>query len=400
MINEKMYELGKSGSVIRELFEFGKKQKAIFGEDKVYDFSIGNPSIPSPKEVTNEIKRLVSEVDPVLLHGYTSAQGDLGARNKIAENLNLRFNAGVKGDLIYLTQGASAGLTISLKALIVPNNEEEVIIFTPFFPEYSVFIDNAGGKEVRVSPSLDTMYPNMDEFKKKISFKTKAVIINSPNNPTGVVYPSEVIMQICDILKAKEEEYGHPIYLISDEPYRELVYIDNFTYPFITNYYKNSLVIYSLSKSVSLPGERIGYILVNPQMEEASHVFKAICGGGRSQGFVCASSLFQYVFKTAVDVTSDISKYKKNRDLLCSLLDELGYEYIPSHGAFYLFMKALEDDAYAFMEKAKEFNLMLVPSDSFGVKGYVRIAYCVKEKTIIDSKESFRKLKEYYKGKE
>lgn len=400
MINEKMYELGKSGSVIRELFEFGKKQKAIFGEDKVYDFSIGNPSIPSPKEVTNEIKRLVSEVDPVLLHGYTSAQGDLGARNKIAENLNLRFNAGVKGDLIYLTQGASAGLTISLKALIVPNNEEEVIIFTPFFPEYSVFIDNAGGKEVRVSPSLDTMYPNMDEFKEKISFKTKAVIINSPNNPTGVVYPSEVIMQICDILKAKEEEYGHPIYLISDEPYRELVYIDNFTYPFITNYYKNSLVIYSLSKSVSLPGERIGYILVNPQMEEASHVFKAICGGGRSQGFVCASSLFQYVFKTAVDVTSDISKYKKNRDLLCSLLDELGYEYIPSHGAFYIFMKALEDDAYAFMEKAKEFNLMLVPSDSFGVKGYVRIAYCVKEKTIIDSKESFRKLKEYYKGKE
>jgi aspartate aminotransferase len=400
MINEKMYELGKSGSVIRELFEFGKKQKAIFGEDKVYDFSIGNPSIPSPKEVTNEIKRLVSEVDPVLLHGYTSAQGDLGARNKIAENLNLRFNAGVKGDLIYLTQGASAGLTISLKALIVPNNQEEVIVFTPFFPEYSVFIDNAGGKEVRVSPSLDTMYPNMDEFKKKISFKTKAVIINSPNNPTGVVYPSEVIMQICDILKAKEEEYGHPIYLISDEPYRELVYIDNFTYPFITNYYKNSLVIYSLSKSVSLPGERIGYILVNPQMEEASHVFKAICGGGRSQGFVCASSLFQYVFKTAVDVTSDISKYKKNRDLLCSLLDELGYEYIPSHGAFYLFMKALEDDAYAFMEKAKEFNLMLVPSDSFGVKGYVRIAYCVKEKTIIDSKESFRKLKEYYKGKE
>lgn len=400
MINEKMYELGKSGSVIRELFEFGKKQKAIFGEDKVYDFSIGNPSIPSPKEVTNEIKRLVSEVDPVLLHGYTSAQGDLGARNKIAENLNLRFNAGVKGDLIYLTQGASAGLTISLKALIVPNNQEEVIVFTPFFPEYSVFIDNAGGKEVRVSPSLDTMYPNMDEFKKKISFKTKAVIINSPNNPTGVVYPSEVIMQICDILKAKEEEYGHPIYLISDEPYRELVYIDNFTYPFITNYYKNSLVIYSLSKSVSLPGERIGYILVNPQMEEASHVFKAICGGGRSQGFVCASSLFQHVFKTAVDVTSDISKYKKNRDLLCSLLDELGYEYIPSHGAFYLFMKALEDDAYAFMEKAKEFNLMLVPSDSFGVKGYVRIAYCVKEKTIIDSKESFRKLKEYYKGKE
>jgi aspartate aminotransferase len=400
MINEKMYELGKSGSVIRELFEFGKKQKAIFGEDKVYDFSIGNPSIPSPKEVTNEIKRLVSEVDPVLLHGYTSAQGDLGARNKIAENLNLRFNAGVKGDLIYLTQGASAGLTISLKALIVPNNQEEVIVFTPFFPEYSVFIDNAGGKEVRVSPSLDTMYPNMDEFKKKISFKTKAVIINSPNNPTGVVYPSEVIMQICDILKAKEKEYGHPIYLISDEPYRELVYIDNFTYPFITNYYKNSLVIYSLSKSVSLPGERIGYILVNPQMEEASHVFKAICGGGRSQGFVCASSLFQYVFKTAVDVTSDISKYKKNRDLLCSLLDELGYEYIPSHGAFYLFMKALEDDAYAFMEKAKEFNLMLVPSDSFGVKGYVRIAYCVKEKTIIDSKESFRKLKEYYKGKE
>ena len=393
MINEKMFGLGNEASIIRELSEYGNKRKEIVGEDNVYDFSIGNPSIPAPLEVNETLIDLLKNMDSVSLHGYTSAPGDKHVRDMIASNLNERFNCKAKGELIYLTQGASASLSISLRALI--NEGDEVIVFAPFFPEYRIFINNAGGKMVEVQPDLSSFYPDFEDFSRKISYRTKAVIINSPNNPTGVIYPHDVIDKIASILKSKQIEYGHEIYLCSDEPYRELVYKE-IEYPFITNYYDNSLVFYSFSKSISLPGERIGYILVSSKCKDSERVYKAICGAGRSLGFICASSLFQFALPKIVNSLSDLSKYKENRDILSKGLLDLGYEFIQSEGAFYLFVKALEDDAVAFCKKALKYDLILVPSDSFGIKGYVRIAYCVNKKRIIDSLPAFRKLKELY----
>lgn len=393
MINEKMFGLGNEASIIRELFEYGNRRKEIVGEDNVFDFSIGNPNIPAPKEVNETLIDLLKNMDSVELHGYTSAPGDKNVRNMIAANLNERFNCDAKGELIYLTQGASASLSISLKALI--NEGDEVIVFTPFFPEYRVFITNAGGKMIEVQPDLSSFYPNFEDFEKKITSKTKAVIVNSPNNPTGVIYPIEVIEKIASILRKKQIEFNHEIYLCSDEPYRELIYKD-VSYPFVTNYYDNSLVFYSFSKSISLPGERIGYILVSSKCKDSDRVYKAICGAGRSLGFICASSLFQFAIPHFVNSLSDLSKYKENCDILSNELSKLGYEYIQSDGAFYLFVKALEEDAVAFSKKALEYDLILVPSDSFGIKGYVRIAYCVSKKKIIDSLPAFKKLKEQY----
>ena len=395
MFNKKMLGLGKQSSAIRELFEYGKIRKQQIGEDNVFDFSIGNPNVATPSFVNEKLVEIINNTDPVLLHGYTSAPGNLNTRNAIASYLNKTFNTNEDGKYIYLTLGAAASLSISFNALL--NEGEEVIVFTPFWPEYKVLVENAKGKLVMVDPD-ENFYPDFDDFKNKITNKTKIVIINSPNNPTGVIYNEAVIKQIADVMNQKQKEYGHNIYLLSDEPYRELIY-GNETYPFVTNYYDNSLVAYSFSKSLSLPGERVGYLLVSNKMENKDDVYACICGSGRSLGFVCATSLFQQLIPHVLGIQTDLTTYKTNRELLYNALVSLGYEVIYPSGAFYMFVKALEEDDEKFSTFAKEKEeLLLVPSSSFGIKGYVRISYCVSTKTIVDSLPAFERLMKHYKG--
>lgn len=418
MINRVMERLGKERSAIRELFEQGKILKKKYGNDKVFDFSIGNPSVQCPKIVNDTLIHLLTiaeltdknnnndninidknnsykSLNSTKLHGYSSAQGDRDVRKAISAYLNDTYNADTTGELIYLTTGAAAALTISLKALTSGNGKDEVIVFAPYFPEYTVFIKNANAIPISVLPDYNTFYPDFNDFKNKINSNTSVVIINSPNNPTGVLYTEEIIIEICNFLKGKEKEYRHPIYIISDEPYRELIYVDK-KYPFITNYYDNSIVTYSFSKSISIPGERIGYILVNKNANDPNDIYAAICGAGRSLGFVCATTLFQFLIPHILGVTSDISIYKKNAEIFSNELAKTGYKVIKPDGAFYLFIKSLCDDDKEFSKKALEYNLLIVPSESFGVKGYVRLAYCVKEKQIIDSIPKFKELYDYY----
>ena len=394
MINEKMYELGSKRSIIREIFEYCKARAKEIGAENVYDFSIGNPSVEPPVEIKNAIIDLVNNLNPVLLHGYTSAQGDYDVRKAIADNLNNRYNLALSADDFYMTCGAAASLTISLKALI--NSGDEAIVFAPFFTEYRVFIESAGGAVVVSTPKERTFQVDIEDFKNKITSKTKAVIVNSPNNPSGVVYSEETIVNLCKVLKDKQEEYGHPIYLISDEPYRELVF-DDVVVPFVMNYYDNSIVCYSYSKSLSLPGERIGYIAVNPKMQDSRKIYLAVCGAGRSLGYVCAPSLFQQVICKSIGAKVDVNIYKENRDILYDNLTAFGYECVKPDGAFYLFVKALEDDAYEFFKRAKEKEILVVPCDDFGVKGYVRIAYCVSKERIVNSLPAFKALADSYK---
>ena len=394
MVNEKMKGLGKQSSAIRELFEYGKIRKQEIGNDNVFDFSIGNPNVKTPDFVNEKLIELIKNTDSVSLHGYTSASGDLNTRNAIASYLNKTFKCNEQGKYIYLTLGAAASLSIVFNALL--NENEEVILFAPFWPEYKVLAEKANGKIVIVK-SDDNFYPDMQDFESKINKKTKIVIINSPNNPTGVIYNEDVIKEISNILNRKQEEYNHDIYLLSDEPYRELIY-GNEKYPFITNYYENSLVAYSFSKSLSLPGERVGYLLVSNKCNQVDDVFASVCGAGRSLGFVCANSLFQRLIPYVLDITSDLTPYKINRELLYKGLTDLGYEVIYPSGAFYMFVKALEEDDEHFSNVAKEHELLLVPSSSFGVKGYVRISYCVAADVIKNAMPAFEKLMKHYKG--
>ena len=396
MLNQKNYQLGSKSSAIRELFEYGKRRKQELGEDKVFDFSIGNPSVESPSIVNETLIKLIKETNPTTLHGYTSAAGDLMVRRSIKEYIEKTYEVTSSEDLIYLTVGAAASLTISLNALL--NEGDEVIVFAPFFPEYKVFTESAKGTIRIVKPTVPAFQPDISDLEKNINEKTKVVIINSPNNPTGVIYKPSVIKEIAEVLTKKEKEYGHNIYILSDEPYRELVYGD--TLPVhISKYYNNTIVCYSFSKSLSLPGERIGYIEVSSTCQNKSEVFTTICGSGRSLGFVCAPSLFQYMIPSVLGYTSDINVYKTNRDLLSNALKKIGYEVVDADGAFYLFVKAIEDDALKFSEHAKIYELLIVPSDSFGYPGYVRLSYCVSTKQITDSISAFEKLyNDYLKG--
>lgn len=393
MLNQVNVNYGKTRSVIRELFEYGKKRKAEIGEDNVFDFSLGNPSVPAPDEVREELLKLVSDSDPVQLHGYTSAQGDFSVRKAIADDLNARFKTHLNADCIYMTCGAAASLCITLNALL--NAGDEVITFAPFFPEYAVFTANAGGV-LKAAECDGNFQPDTAKFKAALTDKTKAVIINSPNNPSGVVYGEEIIKDLCAALKEHEKNTGKRVYLISDEPYRELVFGGVYV-PFIMNYYENGIVCYSFSKSLSLPGERIGYIAVNPQMSDADEVYAGVCGAGRALGYVCAPSLFQQLVKNVLGKTADISVYKANRDRLCAALTEYGFEVVKPDGAFYLFVKSPEESAATFAERAKKYELLIVPADSFGVKGYVRIAYCVSPQTVERALPAFRALAESYK---
>lgn len=393
--NEKMYGLGSKRSVIREIFEYSKKRAAEIGADKVFDFSLGNPSVEPPKAISDTIMALLSEGDSTLLHGYTSAQGDANVRGAIAQSIEKRHGVDISPNLIYMTCGAAASLTVVLRAVM--NEGDECIAFAPFFTEYRVFVENAGGKLVVSTPMEKTFQVDLADFESRITPATKAVIVNSPNNPSGVVYSEETVRGICEILKRKSAELGHVIYLIADEPYRELVYGD-VQVPYLMNYYDNTFVCYSYSKSLSLPGERIGYIAVCPAMQDAQKLYLAVCGAGRSLGFVCAPSLFQQVVGRNVDTTVNVDVYKQNRDLLLDNLTAYGYECVKPDGAFYLFVKALEKDAAAFCERAKKHEILVVPCDDFGVEGYIRIAYCVDKGRIERALPAFEALaKEYRK---
>ncbi len=396
--NKKMFGLGSKRSIIREIFEYSKQRAKEIGADKVFDFSLGNPSVPAPKEVNDTITSLLSTENSVLLHGYTSAQGDANTRAVIANSIKERFGVDMNPGLIYMTCGAAASLSICLKALIEENSDEEVIVFAPFFTEYRVFIENAGGKIVVSKPAEKTFAVDIADFESKINEKTKAVIVNSPNNPSGVVYTEETVKALCEVLKRKSKEYGNPIYLIADEPYRELVY-SGVNVPYLMNYYNNTLVCYSYSKALSLPGERIGYIAVCPEAEDVQNVYLAICGAGRSLGYVCAPSLFQQVISRCQGAKVDINVYKENRDLLYDNLTSYGYECVKPDGAFYLFVKALEEDAYKFYEEAKKQEILVVPCDDFGTPGYVRIAYCVDKERVLGALPAFEKLAQAYKAK-
>ncbi len=395
MIADKMREPVKNNSVIRVMFEEGKNLKKIYGEDNVYDFSLGNPCLPPPECVDEAIFETLKE-DSMLIHGYMSNAGFEDVREAIAKSLNKRFETAFTFENIIMTAGAALGLNIVFKSILNP--DDEVIVFAPYFMEYNNYIKNYDGKVVVISPNTKDFEPKLEEFEGKITPKTKAVLINTPNNPTGVVYSKNTIKKMSDILRRKQEQYNTDIYLISDEPYRELAY-DNVEVPYITKYYNNAFVVYSYSKSLSLPGERIGYVVIPNEMSDYEEMVTAITISNRIIGCVNAPSLMQRVIMRCVDKEWDLSSYDAKRKELYEGLISYGFECIKPQGAFYLFLKSPIPDDKEFCEEAKKLNILFVPGSSFGCPGYVRIAYCVSEKTIKDSLKQFRKLADVYFNK-
>lgn len=393
MVNERMFELGNEPSAIRELFAYGMARKAEIGDDNVFDFSIGNPSVPAPDAITQAVLDLMEEPATVL-HGYTPAAGDPEVRKTIADSISRRFGIHATPDRLYMTVGAAASLAISISALTHPG--DEVMVVSPFFPEYKVWIETARCTCVEVPAQVPDFQLDLNAIAAAITPKTSAIIINSPNNPVGAVYREENLRGLAELLTAKEVEFGRKLYLISDEPYREIVY-DGIEVPYIPNLYARTLVCYSYSKSFSLPGERIGYIYVSNRMEDAAEVYTAVCGAGRALGYICAPVLFQRAIARCVDVSSDVASYAANRALLTDGLSALGYEFVEPQGAFYLWVRALEEDARAFSERAKAHELLLVPSDSFGVEGWVRVSYCVSADVIRGSLPAFGSLMSEYR---
>ena len=388
MINPKMQSLGARRSSIRELFEYGKKRRAIVGEDQVFDFSLGNPSVPAPDEVNGELHRLLNTENSVSLHGYTSGEGDISVRQCIANYINEKYEEEVTPECLYMTVGASAAITITLKALALEG--EEVISVVPCFPEYRVFVENSGSTFVPV-PCKDDFSLDVEAIRSAINENTAAVMINSPNNPSGVVYSEESIIELSEMMDEMSKKIGKTIYLISDEPYRELVY-DGAKVPFVTKYYKNTIICYSYSKSLSIPGERIGYIYVNQFADNSETLYAAIAGAARALGHVCAPSLMQKAIARCTGIGPDLTAYDKNRKALYEGLKELGYEMPKPLGAFYLLVKAPGGDARAFSEKAKALDLLIVPGDDFGIPGYFRLCYCVDYEKIVGSLPLFKKL--------
>ena len=391
-MNEKMVKLGKERSVIREIFEYGNLRAQEIGRENVFDFSLGNPSVPAPDCVNVEIERLLSTMPAEKLHGYTSAAGASEVREAVAQYIQTQFGALMSADLVYMTCGAAASLTVTLNGILQAG--DEVVVISPYFPEYKVFIEQAGGKMVAARAN-ENFHLDLCALSKAIGNRTRAVIVNSPNNPTGAVYGEEEMKKLGDLLTQKSRERGEPVYLLADEPYRELCYVSRPVYPM--KIYPNTIVCYSFSKSLSLAGERIGYIAVSPLCEEKEEIFAAILGAGRSLGYVCAPALFQRVVASALGKSGDIGKYRKNRDLLLNALEGLGFSCVPSEGAFYLFVKSPVRDAKEFCKAAKKYELLLVPSDSFGIEGYVRISYCVEREMIERALPAFEKLAKEYK---
>ena len=388
MISEKMKKLLQNNSVVREMFEEGKRLKKRYGEENVYDFSLGNPSIPAPSKVNETIINIVKKEESCMLHGYMSNSGFEDVREKIANSINKKFDTDFNFSNIIMTVGAASGLNIVLKTILNPN--DEVITIAPYFSEYNNYIQNYDGVVVSIKADEKDFMPNLEELEKRINEKTKALIMNTPNNPTGVIYSEEVLKNIANILERKEKEYNHEIYLISDEPYRELVY-DDIEIPYVTKYYKNTFVVYSYSKSLSLAGERIGYVVIPSEMKDSENVIEAVTIANRIIGCVNAPSLIQKVVAECVDEKIDLKNYKKNRDLLYEFVTNNGFECVKPQGAFYLFVKTPIDDK-EFCKLAKKYNLLFVPSSSFAYPGYVRIAYCVSYEMIERSKDAFNQL--------
>lgn len=380
MLCKQMIQLGTQRSIIREIAAYGSRRKAEIGEENVLDFSIGNPNVPAPKEIAEAILDIVGSKSPVAYNSYTPSNGRADLRKAVADNLNRRYATDYTEDNFYITCGAAASLTISLSAIIA-DQDDEVIVFAPFFPEYKCFIESRGGKMVMVEPSDDFMI-DPEVLSQAITAKTRAIILNSPNNPAGFVYTEANIKEVAEVLAAKSKEFGETIYIISDEPYRELVYGD-VDVPFLPNFYADTLVCYSWSKSFSLPGERIGYILVPNKLKDKDSMLAAIAGAGRSLGFVCAPSLFQQVITRCIDVKPDLTTYENNRNLLLAALEKAGYEFAKPDGAFYMFIKSpLPGGGEAFAERLKQDEMLVVPARGFGCPDYVRLSYCTSEEAV------------------
>ena len=391
MIADSMKGFVKNSSAIRAMFEEGKKMAQEYGAENVYDFSLGNPNVPAPAEVNNALIKEVENDDPVMLHGYMSNSGYEDVRKAVADSLNQRFGTAFHENNIVMTVGAAGGLNVILKTILNPG--DQVLVIAPYFGEYNSYVANYQGEVVVVSPDTETFQPNLKEMEEKITGKTKAVIVNSPNNPTGVVYSEETIKAMAGILEKKEQEFGTDIYLISDEPYRELAY-DGVEVPYLTKYYKDTIVGYSFSKSLSLPGERIGYLVIPDEVTDGKEVYQAAVIANRILGSVNAPSLFQRVIMRCIGQTSDISVYDKNRKLLYESLKEYGYECIKPEGAFYLFVKAPGGDEERFCAVCKKHHILVVPGSSFFCAGYVRIAYCVTYEQIQRSLPAFKAVME------
>lgn len=394
MISKKMENMVANSSAIRAMFEEGNRLAKIYGSENVFDFSLGNPNVPAPDAVKYAIKELLDEEDPVVLHGYTNSNaGYEDVRIAIADSLNDRFGTHFCSKNITMTVGAAGGLNVILKSLINPG--DEVITFAPYFGEYRSYTDNYDGVLVEVSPNTTDFQPKLDEFEQKISPKTKAIIVNTPNNPTGVVYSEETIQKMAAILEKKQKEYGTDIYLISDEPYRELAY-DGVEVPYLTKYYANTIVGYSYSKSLSLPGERIGYLVIPDEASDSEKLIGAVNVATRILGFVNAPTLQQKVVKACLNEKTDISYYDRNRETLYNGLKNLGFDCIKPEGAFYLFVKSPIADEKEFCNEAKKYNILIVPGSSFACPGYVRMAYCVSYETIVNSLPKFAELAKQY----
>lgn len=389
MISEKMKPFVQNNSAIRMMFEEGNRLRAKYGADKVFDFSLGNPSVPAPDCVRQAIIDLVNEEEPTVIHGYMSNAGFEDVRQTIAESLNRRFGTAFSAKNLIMTVGAASGLNVALKTILNPG--EEVIVFAPYFLEYGAYVKNYDGVLVEISPDTATFQPNLAELEEKIHPNTRAVIVNTPHNPTGVVYSEETIQKLAAILEKKQQEYGSVIYLISDEPYRELAY-DGVEVPYLTKYYKNTIVGYSYSKSLSLPGERIGYLVIPDELDGSDTVITAAAIANRILGSVNAPSLMQKVIKKCVDAEVDVAAYDRNRIALYEGLRECGFECIKPQGAFYLFVKSPVADEKQFCEAGKKYNILMVPGSSFACPGYVRLAYCVSYDTIMNSLPEFKKL--------
>ena len=396
MIADKMKNMVANSSAIRAMFEEGNRLAQIYGAGNVYDFSLGNTNVAAPESVKKAIKELLDENDPVVLHGYTNSNsGYADVRETVAESLNERFGTNFEGKNIVMSVGAAGGLNVILKTLINPG--DEVIAFAPYFGEYRSYTNNYDGVLVEISPNTVDFQPKLDEFEQKITPKTKAVIVNTPNNPTGVVYSEETIKKLASIMEAKQEEYGTDIYLISDEPYRELVY-DGVEVPYLTKYYANTIVGYSYSKSLSLPGERIGYLVIPDEVRDSEDVLAAANVATRILGFVNAPTLQQKLVAKCIHEKTDLSFYDRNREMLYNGLKECGFECIKPEGAFYLFVKSPIADEKEFCAEAKKYHLLLVPGSSFACPGYVRLAYCVAYETIVNSLPKFKELAGKYFG--
>ena len=395
MIAEKMKGLVANSSAIRAMFEEGNRLAGIYGAENVFDFSLGNPNVPAPEAVKRAIEDLVENEDPLVLHGYTNSNsGYADVREAVANSLNERFGTAFEGKNIIMTVGAAGGLNVILKTII--NAGDEVLTFAPYFGEYRAYVNNFDGVLVEVSPNTVDFQPKLDEFEQKITPKTKAVIVNTPNNPTGVVYSEETIKKMAAIMEAKQKEYGTEIFLISDEPYRELVY-DGAEVPYLTKYYDNTIVGYSYSKSLSLPGERIGYLVIPDEVADSEDMLSAANVANRILGFVNAPTLQQKIVKACLNEKTDISYYDRNREALYNGLKECGFDCIKPEGAFYLFVKSPVENEKEFCEAGKKYNILMVPGSSFACPGYVRLAYCVSYETIINSLPKFAELaKEYF----